>query len=71
MNRNRRMMTLLLVIATTGCASIKQYDTLRQPVDRDLHTYIGGTVLKVDREESLPSAFGRADGYGGRQAPWS
>lgn len=59
---------LVMVAAIAGaCASIKQYHTLRQPIDRELQTYIGGTILKIDREESLPNAFGGADVYGGRR----
>lgn len=57
----------LLVTLASGCATTKQFTTLRQPTDRDLQTYIGGTIVKLDAEESLPNAFGGADIYGGRR----
>lgn len=65
--RARWIPAFFLIMLASACASINQYQTLRQPVDRDLQTYIGGTILKIDREESLPNAFGRADIYGGRR----
>jgi hypothetical protein len=61
------LVPILAAVTATACASIKQYQTVRQPIDRDLQTYVGGTILKMDREESLPNAFGGADVYGGRR----
>lgn len=50
-----------------ACATIKQYQTVQQPTGRDLQTYVGGTILRIEKEESLPNAFGGADIYGGRR----
>ena len=62
MNRGLLLLALLQVAVLLGCATIKQYRTIGQPVGSDLQTYVGGTILKIDLAESLPNAFGRADG---------
>lgn len=54
-------------ILLVACASIKQYQTVQQPIGRDLQTYVGGTIVRTEKEESLPNAFGGADIYGGRR----
>jgi hypothetical protein len=50
-----------------ACGSIKQYETASQPLDQILRSYVGGTILEIEKEESLPNAFGGADIYGGRR----
>ena len=67
MNRRLQLLALLQVAVLLGCATIKQYRTIGQPVGSDLQTYVGGTILKIDLAERLPNAFGRADVYGGRR----
>lgn len=50
-------------ILLVACASIKQYQTVQQPIGRDLQTYVGGTIVRTEKEESLPNAFGGAEGF--------
>jgi hypothetical protein len=57
--------TLSLVLLP-GCGSIQHYETLAQPMGKDLETYVGGTIFKIDRTSDLPNAFGKADLYGGK-----
>jgi hypothetical protein len=63
----KALFPLFVGVFLLGCGSLKHYETLQQPLNDVLRTYVGGTVLKVDREESLPNAFGGADIYGGRR----
>jgi hypothetical protein len=61
----------LLAIAGTaamlvGCGTIKNHDQLAQPTGKDLETYVGGSIFKVNRSRDLPNAFGRADLFGGK-----
>jgi len=50
----------------TGCATIKNYEQLAQPTDKDLETYVGGSIFKVNRSRDLPNPFGRADLFSGK-----
>ena len=56
----------VIAAVLTGCGTIKSYDQLAQPTDKDLATYVGGTIFKVNRSSDLPNAFGRADIFGGK-----
>lgn len=58
---------LVLTILLGSCGSIQQYQTLQQPQGQVLQTYVGGTILRLEKQESLPNAFGGADIYGGRR----
>lgn len=49
-----------------GCGTIQNHDQMAQPVGKDLETYVGGTIFKVNRSRDLPNAFGRADVFGGK-----
>lgn len=60
----RGMSWLVVGIALIGCAPIRQYEEPQQSLGRPLSTFIGGVVFRVDRSESLPNIFGRADLYG-------
>jgi hypothetical protein len=40
---------------------------LAQPLGQELQTYVGGTVLRIDRTEDLPNAFGGRDIWGGKR----
>lgn len=50
----------------TGCASIKFYEKLKQPVHKVLSTHVGGEILQIYRTSDLPNAFGGADIWGGK-----
>jgi len=61
----------LLAIAGTavilsGCGTIKSHEQLVQPTGKDLETYVGGSIFKVNRSRDLPNALGRADLFGGK-----
>ena len=61
----------LLAIAGTaailaGCGTIENHEQLSQPTGKDLETYVGGLIFKVNRSRDLPNAFGRADLFGGK-----
>ena len=57
----------VVLISASGCGSIQQYQKVEQPVGRELETYVGGVILRIEKQESLPNAFGGADIYGGRR----
>ncbi|MBC7719230.1 MAG: peptidase [Chitinophagaceae bacterium] len=58
---------MALVIALAGCgATLQTYDRLAQESNREITTYVGGQVLKVQRTSDLPNAFGKADVFGGK-----
>ena len=57
----------VVLVAVCGCGSIQQYELLQQAAGRELQTYVGGAILRIEKEESLPNAFGGADIYGGRR----
>lgn len=50
-----------------GCGSIKQYQTLQQPAMSVLRASLAGTILRIDKQESLPNAYGGADIWGGKR----
>jgi hypothetical protein len=56
----------VLMVVLAGCGTIKNYEQLAQPTGKDLATYIGGTIFKVNRSSDLPNQFGRADLFGGK-----
>jgi hypothetical protein len=69
--RHVHMNLKVLAIAGTavilaGCGTIKNYEQLAQPTGKDLETYVGGSIFKVNRSRDLPNAFGRADLFGGK-----
>ncbi|MEG3111240.1 hypothetical protein SC127_10940 [Pantoea sp. T14] len=57
---------LLVAIFLSGCSSIKNYESLEQPTNTPLKTYVGGEVFKTDKSSDLPNAFGHADVFGGK-----
>lgn len=57
---------ILVVALLSGCSSIKNYESLEQPTNTPLKTYVGGEVFKVDKSSDLPNAFGHADVFGGK-----
>jgi hypothetical protein len=62
-----RFIVMVFVIALAGCgATIQTYDQLSQDTGRELSTHIGGQVLRVQRTQDLPNAFGKADVFGGK-----
>jgi hypothetical protein len=62
-----RFAILTLVIALAGCgATIQTYERLNQDTGRELSTHVGGQVLRVQRTQDLPNAFGKADVFGGK-----
>lgn len=60
------LLIALVAVVLAGCATIKTYSRLEQPVDTPMSTYVGGVVFKVDRSQDLPNVFGRADIFGGK-----
>ena len=73
--RNHTPCTLALVAVTlAACASSQEHEKLvsvlmlEQPVGQELQTYPGGTILRIERTEDLPNAFGERD-IGGGQRP--
>lgn len=63
----RGLVVILAGLIFWSCGSIKQYSTPQQPLRDTLKTYVGGAILEIEKEESLPNAFGGADIYGGRR----
>jgi hypothetical protein len=58
------IVTGLAILFASGCAPITQTSELAQPVGQVLQVGVGGTVLTVNTEKSLPNAFGKADIFG-------
>ncbi|HJX54538.1 MAG TPA: hypothetical protein VJ801_17360 [Polyangia bacterium] len=61
-----RNMLLVLVCALWGCASVRTYESLRQPIGVRLSAEIGAPLFHMDRSSDLPNAFGKADLFGGK-----
>lgn len=62
-----RVFVLTLVIALAGCgATIQTHERMSQETGRELSTHVGGQVLRVQRTQDLPNAFGKADVFGGK-----
>lgn len=57
---------VLAAVLLSGCSSIKNYESLEQPLNTPLRTYVGGEVFKADKSSDLPNAFGHADVFGGK-----
>ena len=62
-----RLVFLTLVLALAGCgATIQTHERLTHDTGRELSTHVGGQVLRVQRTQDLPNAFGKADVFGGK-----
>ena len=62
-----RFLVLTLVLALAGCGTtIQTYERLSQDTGRELSTHVGGQILRVQRTQDLPNAFGKADIFGGK-----
>jgi hypothetical protein len=62
-----RFIALTLALALAGCgATIQTYERLSQDTGRELSTHVGGQILRVQRTQDLPNAFGKADVFGGK-----
>lgn len=62
-----RFVVLTLVLALAGCGTtIQTYERLSQDTGRELSTHVGGQILRVQRTQDLPNAFGKADIFGGK-----
>ena len=61
-----RITLFILILSLTGCGTIQIQERLSQNVGRDLSTYIGGQVFKIQRTSNLPNVFGKADIFGGK-----
>ena len=57
---------LFFVPIITGCAQIKTYKTLEQPINTPVYADVGGVVMKVRKTRDLPNMYGRADMWGGK-----
>lgn len=67
MGETMRFFVLTLVITLAGCgATIQTHERLSQETGRELSTHVGGQVLRVQRTQDLPNAFGKADVFGGK-----
>lgn len=62
-----RIALFALALSLAGCGTtIQMHERLGQEVGRELSTYVGGQVLKIQRTSDLPNAFGKADVFGGK-----
>ena len=58
---------LCLTVTLFGCGTINQHQKLEQPTAAELRAYVGGTILKIEKTEDLPNAFGGKDIWGGQR----
>jgi hypothetical protein len=56
--------TIGAVTILSGCASVKEYATLKTPANRTLRASQGQIVFRVDKAKDLPNLWGRADLFG-------
>ena len=54
----------LILTVVTACAPVGMHEHIAQPVQTLMTAGIGDQVLRTDRSEDLPNAFGRADLFG-------
>jgi hypothetical protein len=50
-----------VVVGLGGCGSIKQEQLLIEATDKTLTVPVGGTLTTINKQKSLPNAFGKAD----------
>lgn len=56
----------LTALAACGCASVRTYQSLKQPIGVPLSAEIGASLFHIDRSRDLPNVFGKADLWGGK-----
>jgi hypothetical protein len=64
-----RTIGVILALAASmllGCAPVRSYEVVQQPVATMLHAGIGGKLFRIERTSDLPNAFGAADIFGGK-----
>lgn len=54
----------LALIVLTACAPVQLHEHTAQPMQTLMTAGIGDQVLRINRSEDLPNAFGRADLFG-------
>lgn len=57
---------IALVLLTAGCATIKSYETVAQPVNKINLASVGTVIFRLDKTADLPNVLGKADIYGGK-----
>jgi hypothetical protein len=64
----RKILVILTLAAgmSLGCAPIRSYEVVQQPVATTLHAGIGGKLFRLERTSDLPTASGGADIFGGK-----
>jgi hypothetical protein len=60
----RPVIGALTLIVATACAPVEMHEQMAQPVQTVMTAGIGDQVLRINRSEDLPNAFGRADLFG-------
>ena len=60
------LVTVLLAITLSGCASIRSHRTLTQPSGVILTAGVGSTLFRLNKTGDLPNAFGGRDIWGGK-----
>ncbi len=58
----------ILSLALSGCASVKEYANLKNPVNKMLHASQGQVVFRMEKAKDLPNIWGRADLFGEKVA---
>ncbi len=64
-----RATTVLILVAAAlavGCAAVRSYEIVQQPMATTLDAGLGGKLFRIERSSDLPNAFGGADIWGGK-----
>lgn len=60
----RRLTGAFILVLATACAPVEMHEHIAQPMQSVMTAGIGDQVLRINRSEDLPNAFGRADLFG-------
>jgi hypothetical protein len=55
---------VITLVVVTACAPVETHERIAQPMQTLMTAGIGDQVVRIDRSEDLPNAFGRADLFG-------
>ena len=62
----KNFFALFLCLGLIGCATMQNYNKLKQPEEKILTASIGSTIFRMNKSSDLPNIYGKADMYGGK-----
>jgi hypothetical protein len=60
------IITTVVALFATGCATVREHRALSQPENQKLTASVGSSLFRLTKKGDLPNAFGGRDIYGGK-----